>query len=339
MMARGVVKIGIVGMGHVGPHAASFLIQRGSVDELFLADVAENEAKVRAEAFDLFDSSVFAPRHVLVHNVHDDYEQLAQCDVIINAAGHVKMSAESRDGELFATIASARTFVGRIAAAGFEGFWVDVSNPNDVLTREIHRLSGLPAGHVMGTGTLLDSARLRTVLSRATGLSTHSIDAYMLGEHGFTEIAAWSQISFSGKPLSELAVEQPDTFKLDHETVEKDAKMGGYYVYEGKQCTEYAIGASAGRLAEAIIHNEHVVLPASVHLDGQYGQSGFYISTPAVIGGKGVEDVFQLNLTAEEQAGFVHSCETVQANYDKLPEFSVEASRQNPAVPPEAPAE
>jgi L-lactate dehydrogenase len=108
MMARGVVKIGIVGMGHVGPHAASFLIQRGSVDELFLADVAENEAKVRAEAFDLFDSSVFAPRHVLVHNVHDDYEQLAQCDVIINAAGHVKMSAESRDGELFATIASAR---------------------------------------------------------------------------------------------------------------------------------------------------------------------------------------------------------------------------------------
>jgi L-lactate dehydrogenase len=333
-MAKTTVRIGIVGMGHVGPHAASCLIQQGIADEIYVCDVAEKEDKLQAEMLDLYDSALFAPRQVRIYNCHDEYEKLASCEVIINAAGHVHMSAESRDGELFATVASTRSFVGRIAAAGFEGYWVDVSNPNDVVTREIQRLSGLPTSHVLGTGTLLDSARLRAVLSRATGLSSQSIDAYMLGEHGFTEMAAWSQITIAGKPLAELAEQNPERFKLDPEQMEKDAKMGGYYVYQGKQCTEYAIGASAARLAEAIVHDERVVLAASVYLEGQYGQSGFYISTPAVIGGNGVEAVIELTLTDAERKGFLASCAAVQANYAKLPAFSIEDSRKVPAVPP-----
>ncbi|WIY82461.1 hypothetical protein [Propionimicrobium sp. PCR01-08-3] len=323
MAHRNTVKIGIVGMGHVGPHAASALINWGVADELYLCDI--DEKKCRAERFDLLDSTAFAPRPVRIHDVGADYEALAETDVIINAAGDVSQVAVNRDGELFGTTAIARTFVGRIAAAGFDGFWVNVSNPCDVVTRLVHDLSGLPANRVLGTGTSLDSARLRRAIATKTGVSIRSIDAYMLGEHGFSGLAAFSQVSIGGKPLSELAAEHPEQFGFSAEEVERDGLNGGYDIYNFKHCTEYGVGAAAARITTAIVRGENAVLAASVHLDGQYGQSGFYISTPAVIGADGVEDIYELSLTDDERRRFLGSCEKVQHSYRLVCEASTPA--------------
>lgn len=323
-MARQVVRIGIVGMGHVGPHVANALIDWGVADELYVSDV--DEAKARAERLDLMDSTAFGPRSARIFDVGADYEALAGADIIINAAGDVAKVATNRDGELYGTTDIARTFVSRIAATGFEGFWVNVSNPCDVVTRLVHDLSGLPANHVLGTGTCLDSARLRRAIAEKTGLSIQSIDAYMIGEHGATELAAFSQVSIAGKPLSELAAERPEQFGFSADEVERDGISGGYDIYNFKHCTEYGVGAAAARIAAAIVRGERAVLPASVLLDGQYGQSGFYISTPAVIGADGVEDVYELHLTDTERARFLASCEKVRHNYELVREHAALAS-------------
>lgn len=301
-------------MGHVGPHVASALISHGVADELYVSDI--NLDKARAERLDLLESTAWWPNPVRVFDVGVDYEALAGVDIIINAAGDITQVAASRDGELYGTTDIARSFVPRIAAAGFDGIWVNVSNPCDVVTRLVHELSGLPASRVIGTGTSLDSARLRRAIAERTGLAIGSIDAYMIGEHGASELAAFSQVSIAGKPLAELAVERPEQFGFPGEEVERDGIQGGYDIYNTKHCTEYGIGAAAARIAAAIVRDEHVVLPASVRLDGQYGQSGFHISTPAVIGANGVEDVYELRLTDSELARFVASCETVQRNYE-----------------------
>ncbi|MDN6521954.1 MAG: L-lactate dehydrogenase [Bifidobacterium crudilactis] len=324
------VSVGIVGLGHVGPHVANSLILQGIADELLLCDT--NEDKLAAEVQDLNDSTVFAPHRVVVRNCHADYERLAACDVIVNSSGQVTLSAISRTGELFKALDDVRSYVGRIAEAGFTGFWVNVANPCDVVTREIHRLSGLPASHVMGTGTVLDSARLRTVISLRTGLAPESIQAYMIGEHGNTQIAAWSSISIAGTLLSTLKSRKP--YDLDAVEVESAAREGGYVSYHGKQCTEYAIGNAATRIVRAIVHDEHVVLSASVQLNGEYGETGLYISVPCVIDANGARDIFELKLSAAESEGFKASCSTVKSNYAKLAPMPVEAARKTPVVIP-----
>lgn len=329
-MSAHTTSIGIIGIGHVGPHVANSLILQGIADELLLCDI--NESKVAAEVQDLNDSVVFAPHRVTVVNCHADYERLAGCDIIVNAAGNVALSAVNRTGELFSTVDSARSFVGRLAAAGFNGFWVNIANPCDVVTSEIQRLSELPARRVIGTGTLLDSARLRSVISLATQLAPESIQAYMLGEHGESQIAAWSATGIAGKPLRELA-DNP-RYALDMKESETAARLGGYVAYHGKRCTEYAIANAGVRLVRAILHDENVVVPASVQLDGQYGEQGLYISVPCVLGADGVREIIELSLTEQELAGFQASCDVVRGNLARLAPFSVEDSRKNPVVLP-----
>lgn len=327
------ISIGIIGVGHVGPHVANSLILQGTADEPLLCDT--NESKLASEVQDLNDSVAFAPHRVSVTNCHADYERLAGCDIIVNSAGNVSLAAVSRTGELFATVDSARSFVGRLAAVGFNGFWVNISNPCDVVTAEIQRLSGLSANHVIGTGTLLDSARLRTVISLATQLAPESIQAYMIGEHGNSQIAAFSAVSIAGKPLRELA--SNPRYALDPQATEQAARHGGYVAYAGKQCTEYAVANAAARLVRAIVHDENVVLPASVELNGEYGQQGLYISVPCIIGADGVREVVELSLTPDEQAGFARSCDVVRANRSKLAPFSIEDSRKVPVTLPRHP--
>ncbi|MFT8592173.1 MAG: L-lactate dehydrogenase [Bifidobacterium sp.] len=324
------VSIGIIGMGHVGPHTANSLILQGIADEILVCDA--NEDKLGAEVQDLNDSTVFAPHRVVVTNCHTDYEKLAQCDVIINSSGQVTLSAISRTGELFKSVDDARLFAGRIAAAGFSGYYVNVTNPCDVVAREIHRLSGLPASHVIGTGTCLDSARLRTVIALKSRLAPESIQAYMVGEHGNSQIAAWSSVSIAGKPLSGLS--DDSRFQMDGAEAESLARRGGYIAYNGKQCTEYAIANAATRIVRAIVHDEKVVIAASVELNGEYGESGLFISVPCIIGSDGVEKIIEIDMNAAERQGFAASCEVVRSNYAKLAPFGIEASRTLPITLP-----
>ena len=218
--------IGIIGMGHVGAHVANSLLLQGLAGELLLCDISAQ--KVASEVQDLRDSLAFCPYNVRIENCGDRYEELSGCDIIVNAAGNVALAAENRDGELFFTTDAARTFAERVVSAGFQGIWVSIANPCDVVCTEIWHLTGYDPKKIIGSGTGLDSARLRSQISLACGgLDPKSIDAYMIGEHGASQLAAWTAASISGKPLSELEAEHPERFSFDHTDIEEKARVGG----------------------------------------------------------------------------------------------------------------
>lgn len=309
-------KIGIIGLGHAGAHVANALLLLGIADELYLCGL--HDKKVISEAQDLHDSLSFVPYNTRIVNCGDKYETLAECDIIVNCTGKVSLVAESRDGELYNTTDSARTFAERIVGAGFDGILVSVSNPNDVVCTAIWHLTGYDPQKIIGSGCGLDSARLRSEISKETNISPKSIDAYMIGEHGFSQIAAWKSASIAGKKLSELAQEFPEQYNFDKAAVEERARKGGYVTFDGKGCTEYAIANCTARICAAILHNEHAVLSVSTLLTGQYGEEGIFTSLPCVIGANGVEQIYSLDLSDEEETGFHKSCDHIRENIAQL---------------------
>lgn len=314
----GVNRIGIIGLGHVGAHVANSLMLQGIADELYLTEICSGEedhtAKLKSEVQDLHDSLSFCPHNVELHSCGEDYAALADCDVIVNAAGKVALAAENRDGELFYTTDTAKRFIEPVTKAGFDGVWVTIANPCDVVATEIWKLSGADPAKVIGTGTALDSARLKFAISNVTGIDQHSICAYMLGEHGFSGFAAWSAVNFGGKPLAQLAAEQPERFGFDQDELEKEGRYNGYITMAGKHCTEYAVANAAARLVRAVVSNEHVITACSTLMDGQYGESGIYASLPCVVGANGVEEIIELDLTSAEADKFHASCAHIREN-------------------------
>lgn len=309
-------KVGIIGLGHVGAHVANSLLLQGIVDELYF--VGTNDQKVISEVQDLEDSLSFVPYNTRIVNCGTRYEELACCDIIVNCAGNVALVAQSRDGELFNSTDSARIFANQIVDAGFKGIIVNVSNPCDVVCTEIWRLTGYDPKKIIGTGCGLDSARLRSEISKATGVSPKSVHIHMIGEHGFSQNAAWKSANIAGVSLDALAAEDPEKYGFDKAEIEELARQGGYVTFAGKGCTEYAVANCVASLCAAILHNEHAVLSASALLTGQYGEEGIFSSLPCLVGADGIEQIFTPELSPEEEAGFHASCDHIRENLSKL---------------------
>lgn len=312
-------RVGIIGMGHVGAHVANSLMLQGIVDELWLCE--PKEGKLAAEVQDLGDSLSFCPHEVKIRPVGAKYGELASCDLIVNAAGDVALAAESRDGELQFTPAQARDFVPLVEGAGFKGVWLNIANPCDVVATLIHRLCGGSSARVLGTGTALDSARVRHTLAEHTGLSQQSITSSMLGEHGFSQFVAWSGVAFGGIPLDVLAEEDPEHFDFDRQKLEEKAIYAGYVTIAGKHCTEYAVANAAARMVGAILSNEQLITPCSTLLTGQFGEEGIYASLPCVIGAGGVREVLCPPLPTQEIERFHASCDHIRGNIAQLDWF------------------
>ena len=171
----------------------------------------------------------------------------------------------------------------------------------------------MPKGHVIGTGTGLDTSRLVSALSLQTGVSPQSISAYMIGEHGASQMAAWSCVNFNGIPLSSLENEDAK-FAFDKPELQKRAIGGGWVTYSGKHCTEYGICSTAARMVRCIFNDEQRIMPASMLLDGEYGEKDVFVGVPVLLGKNGAERVLELPLTAEELANFHKCCDDVRKN-------------------------
>lgn len=311
-------KAAVIGLGHVGAHVAYSLAVQGIVDELVLVDM--NEQKAVSECQDLRDAAAYLPHRVTVSV--GDFADLRDCDVIVNSVGKIQLLAANNDrlDEMRFTIPAVRGYVQKIKDSGFAGVVINITNPCDIVTRELAMGLGLPKGRVFGTGTGLDTSRLLSALARQTGIDHKSITAYMLGEHGASQFAPWSCVSFRGKPLEDWA-KTDERFRFDHEALRKEAIGGGWVTFKGKQCTEYGIATTAARMAHIVLHDEKAVMPASAELCGEYGEEGLFVGVPCVIGKDGVEEVVQLPLTAEEQAQFHQCCEDVRRNMEVLKEL------------------
>ena len=308
-------KVGIIGLGHVGAHVAYSLAVQGIADELVLVDM--NEQKVASEVQDLRDAAAYLPHRITVNA--GDFADLGDCDVIVNSVGKIDLlrGTHNRLTEMDFTIPAVRGYVDKIKASGFDGVLINITNPCDIVTRELAMGLGLPKGRVFGTGTGLDTSRLLSALNRQTGIDHKSITAYMLGEHGALQFAPWSCVSFRGMPLDELA-KTNEKFRFDRDALQKESIGGGWVTYAGKQCTEYGICTTAARMVHIVLHDEKAIMPASMELDGEYGETGLFAGVPCLIGKNGVEQIIELPLTDEEKAKFHDCCEGVRKNMEHL---------------------
>lgn len=303
-------KVGILGLGHVGAHVAYSIAIQGIADHLVLVDL--KESKVSSEVQDLRDAVMYMPHNVKIEA--GTYADLGDCDVIVNAIGDISLCASNnRLDEMNFTAAQVKSYMSKVMASGFNGIIINITNPCDVITDLIYKLSGLPKGHVFGTGTGLDTSRLVSQLALQTGVDHQSISAYMIGEHGASQMAAWSCVSFGGVPLSTLE-KTDERFAFDKPELQKKAIGGGWVTYSGKFCTEYGICSTAARMVRVVLHDEKRIMPASILLEGEYGEKDVFVGVPCLIGKNGVEQVMELPLTEAEKAEFHKCCEDVRNN-------------------------
>ena len=306
------VIVGVVGAGHVGAHVAFTLGMTGTADIVKICDIKED--KVISERQDLMDAVSFMPHRVDYQIA--TYEELADCDIIINAVGDITLCATgNRDDEMLNSVKQVTDYVPKVAAAGFKGIFINITNPCDVITSMIAERAGLPKGHVFGTGTCLDTSRLVSAIAQQTGIEHHSFVAYMMGEHGNAQMIPWSLVSFGGKPLAQ--VEKDPRFHFNKEEIREKTIKAGWVTYSGKFCTEYGICSAAVTLARCVIHDEKRIFSCSVPLDGEYGETGIFAGCPAVIGGNGVEEVMEYELPENELAEFKSCCETIRKNIER----------------------
>lgn len=305
-------KVVIVGAGHVGSHVGYALISQSLADEIVYIDF--DRAKAVAQALDLTDATNYLPVRTKV--TAGDYSDAADAQIMIIAAGPLPSGNQTRMDTLGQTIEILKEVTASIKKSGFDGIIVNISNPADVITHYIQHMLNWAPERIFSTSTTLDSARLRRAIAQETGIDQKSITAYALGEHGESQMVAWSAVTIAGKPLSQWRDEYPDTFgKLDLDALADAGREGGWTILRGKGCTEFGIGASAAEVVRAIFYNENRVLSVSVLLDGQYGQHDVYASVPAIVGRDGIAHIIELHLTPEEQEKFDVSCRTMSANY------------------------
>jgi len=310
-------KVGIIGLGHVGAHVAYSLAIQGIADELVLVDM--NDKKVASEVQDLRDAVAYMPHRVTINA--GDFADLKDCDVAVNCVGKIDLLVTlDRLTEMDFTIKAVRSYAHKIKESGFSGVLINITNPCDIVTRELAMMLDMPKGRVFGTGTGLDTSRLLSALARQTGIDHKYITAYMMGEHGAQQFAPWSCVSFSGMPLDKWA-ETDERFRFDREALKKESIGGGWVTYSGKQCTEYGICTTAARMVHIVLHDEKAIMPASMELNGEYGESGLFVGVPCVIGKNGVEQVVELPLTEEELATFHACCDGVRKNMEHLKEI------------------
>lgn len=308
-------KVGVIGLGHVGAHVAYTLAIKGIADELVLVDM--NEKKLASECQDLRDAVAYFPHRVTVKS--GDFSDLGSCDIVVNCVGKIDLLRGGCDRllEMDFTIAAVRGFADKVKASGFNGVLVNITNPCDIVTYELAHRLGLPKGRVFGTGTGLDTSRLLSAISRQTGIDHKSITCYMMGEHGALQFAPWSAVSFHGMPLDEWA-KTDERFRFDREALKKESIGGGWVTFSGKFCTEYGIANTAAYMVDVVFRDEKMILPASMELDGEWGESGLYAGVPCVIGRNGVERVVEIPLTDEEKATFHACCEGIRKNMERL---------------------
>ena len=301
-------KVGVIGMGNVGSTVAHYIVAMGFADDLVLID--KNEAKVKADALDFEDAMANLPFHTNI--TVNDYSALKDADVIVSALGNIKLQ-DNPNADRFAELPFTRQAVKEVAQkikeSGFKGKIVAITNPVDVITSLYQKITGLPKNHVLGTGTLLDSARMKRAVAERLNLDPRSVDGYNLGEHGNSQFTAWSTVRVLGRPLTELA----DKRGLDLEELDKKAKMGGWTVFQGKKYTNYGVATAAVKLVNAILSDSLTELPVSNFRE----EYGVYLSYPAVVGRDGVVEQAQLDLTEEELQKLQTSADFIKEKYQE----------------------
>ena len=302
-------KVAIVGCGFVGSSSAFALMQSGLFSEMVLIDVDKNRAE--GEALDIAHGMTFAePMKIYA----GDYSDVADAAMIVVTAGAAQKPGETRLDLVNKNVNIFKSIIPEIKKSGFDGILLIVSNPVDVLTYAAIKMSGLPEGHVIGSGTVLDTARMRYLVSLETGTATQNIHGYIAGEHGDSEVPLWSTTGIGGVPITQWGrtldgglFDQAKRDRIAHDVV-----RSAYRIIEGKGATNYAVGLAVQRIISAVLNDEQRVLTISPLLDNWHGISDVCMAVPTIVGRNGAGRRLELPLTLDERDRLTASAERLR---------------------------
>ena len=302
-------KVAIIGCGMVGSTTAFALADSGLFTDMILIDL--NRERAVGEAMDLSHCVPFT-RPVEIRA--GDYSDLRDCGIIIITAGVPQKQGETRIDLISNNVKVFRSIIPQITRFNSDAFLLVVSNPVDVLSYVAYKLSGFDSSKVFGSGTVLDSARLKFTIGRRLNVDPRSVHAFVIGEHGDSELAVWSSANVSGIRLDEYCAHCGYvSHEANRKKLENDVKNSAYEIIERKGATYYGIAAATRRICESIVRDEHSILPVSTLAKGHYGLNDLYISVPSLVGARGVEDILDVNLSDEERAALEKSAAALKA--------------------------
>ena len=301
-------KAAIIGCGFVGSATAFCLMQSGLFSEMVLLDA--NKEKAEGEAKDIVHGIPFVGQMKIYAGEYDDIMDAA---VIIITAGANQKPDETRLDLVHKNVGIYKSIMPEIAKRNYQGILLIVSNPVDILTYTAHKLSGIPENRIIGSGTVLDTARLKYQLGEHLNVDSRSVHTFIIGEHGDSEIAAWSSANVSGIPLNDFC-EMRGHYKHQEsmERIAETVKNSAYEIISKKGATYYGIAMSVKRICEAIVRDEKSILPISRMMHNEYGVDEVVLSMPAIVGADGIETEVPISLSEEEEKLLQKSADTLK---------------------------
>ncbi|HIW18394.1 L-lactate dehydrogenase [Faecalicoccus acidiformans] len=300
-------KIMLVGTGFVGMSFAYSLLSEKGIDELVLVDV--NADKAKGEQMDLSDGLLYANTKMKI--TAGSYADAQDTNIVVLTAGAAQKPGQSRLDLVKINANITKGVCEELKKNNFNGLLVVANNPVDIMTYVAWKTSGLPKNHVIGSGTVLDTARLRHALSERLGFADSNIHAYIMGEHGDSSFVPWIHSYIGAKNLLEY-LDENDIDLSELQNIYIDVRDKAYKIIDLKRATYYGIGLALKRIVSCILNNERAILPVSSYQNGEYGREGYFIGTPSVVGSNGVEQIVKLPLNENDQQRFNNSFDTLR---------------------------
>ncbi|HJE01901.1 MAG TPA: L-lactate dehydrogenase [Staphylococcus auricularis] len=306
-------KVVLVGDGAVGSSYAFAMVALGVVDELFILDL--DEKKVKGDVMDLNHGAPYGSSTVKVKA--GTYEDCSDADVVVITAGAAQKPGETRLDLVEKNTKIFKDIVSNIMTTGFDGIFLIATNPVDILTYVTQKVSGLPKEKVIGSGTILDTARFKYELAEEFGVAPGSVHGQIIGEHGDSELAVWSQANIAGQSLYDLLKEHPEKEKRIEE-IFVNTRDAAYDIIQAKGATYYGIAMGLVHISKAIFRNQNLILTISSLLEGEYGHEDVYIGVPTQVNREGAVRVYETSLNEEEKALFASSVNVLKDMQDKI---------------------
>ena len=305
-------KVVLVGAGFVGMSMAYSLLNQGGLDELILIDV--NKDKAVGEEMDLSHGLPYAPHKMKIKA--GSYKDCKNANIVVITAGLAQKPGQSRLELAVENAKIMKSITESVMESGFDGVFIVASNPVDLMTYVVAEVSGMPKSKVIGSGTVLDTARLRYLIAEYLEVSSKNVHAYILGEHGDSSLVPWNHCYVGCKKMIDIMKDNNHPME-DLKKIHDGVWQAAYEIIDKKRATYYGIGMALNRLVKAVLDDENSILTVSTYLDNKYGQDGVFIGVPAIINKKGVKDLLELKLNKEDQEKFDHSCEIMRETIKK----------------------
>ena len=307
-------KVVLIGTGMVGMSFAYSLVNQGGIcNELVLIDI--NRERANGEAMDLNHGLAFAKSNMKIYA--GNYHDCKDADIVVISAGVAQKDGETRLDLLQRNTEVFRSIVIPVVRSGFDGIFLVATNPVDIMTRVTYELSRFGAGRVIGTGTSLDTARLRYLLGDYFTVDPKNIHAYVIGEHGDSEFVPLSQVMLATKQVSVILDDDSNDYnREDMQKIEEQVRTSAYKIIQAKSATYYGIGMAMTRIVRTILGDENSVLTVSAKLCGEYGVRDVFAGVPCIIGRNGIKEIVELSLTDEEREKFLDSCRILEENFE-----------------------